>query len=81
MNWAIPRGHHRGPAAQLLLHPVQHAVQHGGGAVHDAAAHAVHRVLADHPARPVQADAGQLGRPGGEGIQGGAHPGMMQPPR
>ena len=57
-----PGGHHSGEAAQLLLHPVQHPVQHGGGAVHDAAAHTVHSVFADDLFGLVQTDTGQVER-------------------
>ena len=54
---------------QYLLYPVQHPVQHGGGAVHNAAAHTVYCVLADDLLGPVQPDSRKLGRAGGQRLQ------------
>ena len=56
------RRHEHGTVTELLLHAVDHAVDHGRGAVHDAAAHAVHGILADHLSGRVETDARQLRR-------------------
>ena len=46
---------------KFFLHPVDHAVNHTGGAEHHAAAHGVDGVLADDFARSFQADVRKLG--------------------
>ena len=51
-----------GRMAQLLLHAVEHAVEHCRGAVHYAASHGVHSIAGDYVARLVKVDAGKLRR-------------------
>ena len=53
-------------AAEFFLHPVDHAVNHTGGAEHHAAAHGIDGVFADGLFRAFQTDGRQLRRARGE---------------
>src|SRR5699024_10570470 len=63
-------GDDRGLLPQFRLHAVDDSVDHGGGSVHNAGAHAVDGVCADHLSRGLQADLGELGGAAAQGVQG-----------
>ena len=72
-------GHDRGlRPAQRLTDTVDDPIQHGGGAVDDAASHTVLGVFADELPGVLQRDIGQLRRMMGQRIQRQPHAGEHQ---
>ena len=68
-------GDDSGFLAQLIGKPVDHAVQHGGAAQNNAAAHAFDGIFSDGMSGRFQADVMELGGPLGQRFQGDPHTG------